>query len=126
MMIKGKMFYPGLWNPMLESDDMEMRSEREWCHMALKTLFSWALIDCEGSWPLYLISNMWIKGSSEPDVMYKPLGDQSWFTRADCVSLLCCFHPNAWTSFCFNLISNNRSCFSWVLQQINKQNNTSY
>jgi hypothetical protein len=54
---------------MLRSDDMEMRSGRDLCHMALKTRFLWASIDWEGLWPLNLISNMWINGSAEPDVM---------------------------------------------------------
>lgn len=54
---------------MLRSDDMEMRRGIDWSHMALKTRFWWALIDCEGLWELYLISKMWITGSTEPDAM---------------------------------------------------------
>lgn len=54
---------------MLRSDDMETSKGRERSHMALKTRFWWASIDWEGLWPLYLMSNMWIMGSAEPDVM---------------------------------------------------------
>jgi len=103
---------------MLRSDDMEMTRGMDWSHMALKTRFWCALIDWEGLWAVYLISNMWITGSAEPDVIYSPSGDQDWFIRADWESLLSCFHPKAWSSVFLNLISNNRSCLSWVLIEI--------
>ena len=102
---------------MFRSEDMEMRRGREWCHIAVKTCFLWALIDCEGLWVLDLISKIWIIWSTEPEVMYKPSGDHVWFIRADWESLLSCFHPNAWSSVCLNVISNNRSCFSGVLHK---------
>lgn len=108
-------FYVILCNPMLRSEDIETRRGKVLLQTALKTRFWWAFIDCEGLLELYLISKMWIIGSAEPDVMYKPSGDQAWFIRADCDSLLSCFHPNAWISVCLNLESSNRSCLSGVL-----------
>lgn len=107
--------YVILCNPMFRSEDMETRRGRDWSHTALNTRLWWARMDWEGLLALYLISNRWIMGSAEPDVMYKPSGDQDWFIRADWDSLLSCFHPKAWISVCLNLISNRRSCLSRVL-----------
>lgn len=109
-----------LWNPMFKSEDIEMRTGRVWCQTALKTRLWWALMDWQGLWELYRISNMWMTGSTEPDEMYKPSGDQAWVIRAECESLLSCFHPKEWISACLDLKSNKRSCFSKVLQWIRK------
>ena len=116
------MFYIILCCSMLRSDDMEMRSGIEESQTALKTRFWWAFMDWGGLWELYLISNMWIMGSAEPDVKYNPSGDQAWFIRADWDSLLSCFHPKAWSSVCLNLISYNRSCLSGVLKELTINN----
>lgn len=106
-----------IWcNPILRSEDMEMRRGREWCHAALKTRFWWALIDCEGWLALNLMSNIWITGSAEPEVIYKPSGDHVWLIKADWDMLLSCFQPNSCISVFFNLMSNNLSCFCGVLQ----------
>lgn len=104
-----------LCNPMFRSEEMEIRSGRDWSHTALKTRFWWAFIDWEGLCKLYLISNRWITGSAEPDVRNKPSGDQAWLINADWDSLLSCFHPKACNSVCLSLISYNRSCFPGVL-----------
>lgn len=61
------------------------------------------------------MSKTWMTGSTEPEVRYKPSGDQDWFIKADCDSLLSCFHPNECSSVFLNLISNSRSCFSGSL-----------
>lgn len=114
--MRDQKFHVILCKPMFKSEDIEIRRGSVWCHTALNTRFWWARIDWEGLWALNLISNMWIIGSAEPEVMYKPSGDHAWFIKADWDSLLSCFQPNAWISSCFNLISNNRSCLSGVLK----------
>lgn len=109
-----------LWIQIFKSEEMDMRRGRYWCHAAVKTRFWWALMDCEGLHPLYLISKTCMMGSAEPDVMRKPSGDQAWFIKADCVSLVSCFHPNACSSVCLNLTSNSRSCLPGALWTSNE------
>lgn len=105
---------------MLRSDDIDVRSGSDWCHTALKTRFWWACTDCEGFRPSYLISKIWIMGSAEPDVMYRPSGDHAWLIRADWDSLVSCFHPKAWISVCLSRTSNNRSCLPGSLRNANR------
>ena len=109
-------------SPIVRSEEIDISNGNLWCHTALNTRRWWALILCDGSLPLYLISNRCILGSAEPEAIYSPSEDQFWSIRDDWESVLSCCHPSAWSSDRCVLISNKRSCFSGVLIKVHHQN----